>query len=167
LIELEIKDTAYTASRTASYIDLHIDIDSEGRRLRTKRYYKRGNFNFPIVNVLFIFSNIPGAALCGVYISQFVRYSRTRGSDYVFLYREFLLTRNTLKQGFLVVNLKSPLSKFYCRAIMTCLTDAKNLCHKSPRICVACRTHIPVLSLLMTYHRGCNKINTMCATCIS
>jgi hypothetical protein len=39
LIELEIKDIAYTASMTASYIDLHIEIDSECRRLRTKRDY--------------------------------------------------------------------------------------------------------------------------------
>ena len=98
LIELEINDIAYTASRTASYIDLHIEIDSECRRLRTKRDYKRGSFNFPIVKFIFIFSNIPATALCGVYISQFVRYSRTCGSDYAFLDREFLLTRNILKQ---------------------------------------------------------------------
>lgn len=98
LIELEIKDIAYTASRTASYIDFHIEIDSECRRLRTKRDYKRGNFNFPIVKFLFIFSNIPATALCEVYISQFVRYSRTCGSDYAFLDREFLLTRKILKQ---------------------------------------------------------------------
>ena len=34
LIEIEIKDTAYT-DRSASYLDLHIEIDSEGR-LRAK-----------------------------------------------------------------------------------------------------------------------------------
>ena len=114
LIELEIKDTVYTASRAASYLDLHIEIDSEGR-LRTKRYYKRANFNFSIVNSLFIFSNIPTAAVCGVYISQFVRYSRVCVSDYAFLDSEFLLTRKILKQGFLVCNLKSSLPKCYCR----------------------------------------------------
>ena len=48
MIELEIKDTAYTASRTASYIDLHIEIDSEGRRLRTKRDYKEEISIFPL-----------------------------------------------------------------------------------------------------------------------
>jgi hypothetical protein len=114
LIELEIKDTVYTASMTASYLDLHVKIDSEGR-LRTKRYYKRANFNFPIVKFLFIFSNIPAAAVCGVYISQFVRYSRACVSDYAFLDREFLLTRKILNQGFLVCNLKSPFPKCYCR----------------------------------------------------
>ena len=38
LFELEIKDIAYTA-RSASYLDLHLEIDSEGR-LRTKQYDK-------------------------------------------------------------------------------------------------------------------------------
>ena len=153
LIELEIKDTAYTASRTASYIDLDIEIDSEGRRIRTKRDYKRGNFNFPIVKCLFIFSNIPAAALCGVYISQFVRYSRTCGSDYAFLDREFMLTRIILKQGFFVVNLKSPLPTFYCGAIMN---DLVNLCERYV-------SQITTNMFRLSYsHSGTiNKINTM------
>jgi hypothetical protein len=41
-IELEIKDTTYTA-RSASYIDQLLKIDSEGR-LRTKLYDKRDDF---------------------------------------------------------------------------------------------------------------------------
>jgi len=59
-IELEIKDTTDTY-RSASYLDLHLEIDSEGR-LRTKLYDKRDDFNFPIVN-------IPAAPEYGVYIS--------------------------------------------------------------------------------------------------
>jgi hypothetical protein len=51
-IELEIKDTTDT-DRSASYLDLHIEIDSEGR-LRTKLYDKRDHLNFPIVNFPFI-----------------------------------------------------------------------------------------------------------------
>jgi hypothetical protein len=47
-IELEIKDTTDT-DRSASYLDIHLEIDSEGR-LRTKLYDKRDDFNFPIVN---------------------------------------------------------------------------------------------------------------------
>jgi hypothetical protein len=50
-IELEIKDTTDT-DRSASYLDLHLEIDSE-RRLRTKLYDKRDDFNFPIVNFPF------------------------------------------------------------------------------------------------------------------
>ena len=48
LIEPEIKDTRDT-DRSISYLDLHREIDSEGR-LRTKLYDKRDEFNFPIVN---------------------------------------------------------------------------------------------------------------------
>jgi hypothetical protein len=45
-IEHEIKDTTDT-DRSASYLDLHLEIDSEGR-LRTKLYDKRDDFNFPL-----------------------------------------------------------------------------------------------------------------------
>jgi hypothetical protein len=58
-IELEIKDTTDTDT-SASYLDLHLEIDSEGR-LRTKLYDKRDYFNFSIVNFPFIRSNIPAA----------------------------------------------------------------------------------------------------------
>jgi hypothetical protein len=44
--------------RSASYVDLHLEIDSEGL-LRTKLYDKRDDFNFTIVNFPFICSNIP------------------------------------------------------------------------------------------------------------
>jgi hypothetical protein len=77
-IELEIKDTTDT-DRYASYLDLHLEIDSEGR-LRTKLYDKRDDFNFLIVNFPFICSNIPAAPAYGVYISQMIRYSRACGS---------------------------------------------------------------------------------------
>ena len=46
-IELEIKDTTDT-DRSASYRDLHLEIDSEGR-LKTKFYDKRDDF--PIVKL--------------------------------------------------------------------------------------------------------------------
>ena len=44
-IELEIKDIKDT-DKSASYLDIHLEIDSEGR-LRTKSYEKRYDFNFP------------------------------------------------------------------------------------------------------------------------
>jgi hypothetical protein len=69
-IEFEVKNTTYTDT-SASYLDLHLEIDSEGR-LRTKPYDKRDDFNFPIVNFPFICSNIPAALAYGVYISQLI-----------------------------------------------------------------------------------------------
>jgi hypothetical protein len=63
-IELEIKDTTDTYG-SASYLDIHLEIVSEGL-LRTKLYDKRDDFNFPIVNFPFIYSNIPAAPAYGV-----------------------------------------------------------------------------------------------------
>ena len=66
-IELEIKVTTDT-DMSASYLDLHLEIDSEGW-LRTKLYDKRVDFNFPIVNFPFICSKIPAAPAYKEYIS--------------------------------------------------------------------------------------------------
>ena len=76
-IELEIKDTTYI-DRSASYLDLQLEIDSEGR-LRTELCDKRDDFNFLIVNFTFICSNIPAAPAYGINISQLIRYSRVCG----------------------------------------------------------------------------------------
>ena len=73
-IEPETKGTTDT-DRSASCLDLCLKIDSEGP-LRTKLFDKRDDFNFPIVDFPFICSNIPSAPAYGVYISQFIRYSR-------------------------------------------------------------------------------------------
>jgi len=109
-IELEIKDTTDT-DISASYLELHLEIDSEGR-LRTKLNARRDDLNCPIVNFPFICSNIPAAPAYGVYISQMIRYSRACGSYQDFLHRGLLLTRKLLNQGFLLVKLKSSLRKF-------------------------------------------------------
>ena len=62
-IELEIRDTT-DPDWSALYLYIHLEIDSEGR-LRTKLYDKRDDFNFPIVNFAFIWSNIPAAPAYG------------------------------------------------------------------------------------------------------
>jgi hypothetical protein len=90
-IKLEIKDTTDT-DRSASYLNLHLEIDSLGR-LKTKLYDKRDDFNFPIVKFPFICSNIPAAPAYRVYISQLIRYSRACGSYLDFLDIGLLLTR--------------------------------------------------------------------------
>jgi hypothetical protein len=53
---------------STSCLDIHLDIDSEGRvriKLKTKHM-----ISFSIVNVTFICSNIPAEPAFGVYISQ-------------------------------------------------------------------------------------------------
>ena len=156
-IELEIKDTTNTG-RSASYLDLHLEIDSEGW-LRTKLSDKRDDFNFPIVNFPFICNNIPAAPAYGVYISQLIRYSRACGSYQDFLDRVLLLTRKLLNQGFLLVRLKSSLGKFYGRHHD--LVDRYGI---SVSQMTTDMFHFPVLSSFMTSHRICNQINTMGVT---
>jgi hypothetical protein len=77
-IENEIKDTT-ERDRFGSYLDLHLEIDNEGRK-STKLYDKRDDINFPIVDFPFMRSTIPAAHAYGVYISQMIRYSRACGS---------------------------------------------------------------------------------------
>ena len=55
--ELDIKDTT-ESDRSASYLDILLNIDSNGR-LTTTLYDKRDDFNFAIVNFPFLCSNIP------------------------------------------------------------------------------------------------------------
>ena len=79
-VEFEIKDIT-DATRPASYLDIHLEIDREGR-LRTTTYDKRDDFNF---HFPFLCYNIPAAPAYVIYISQLIRYSRACAS-----YRDFL-----------------------------------------------------------------------------
>ena len=112
-IELEIKETTDTV-KSASYLDLHLEIDNEGQ-FKTKLYDKRDDFSFPIVNFLFLTSNIPAAHAYGVYISQLIRNSRACISYHDFLDRGFLLTRKLFNKEFQMMKLKLSLRKFYGR----------------------------------------------------
>ena len=91
-IELEIKDTTDTA-RAASYLDLHIEIDSDDR-LRSEVYDKRDYFNFPIVNFPYICSDFPAAPAYGVPFPLAIALSvlrRYTDSDYPFgIFKLFL-----------------------------------------------------------------------------
>ena len=81
-----------------------VTVKSFGAHLfRAKLYDKRDDFNFPIVNFPFICSNMLAAPAYGVYIFQFIRYSRACGSYQDFIDRGLILTRKLLSQGFLLV----------------------------------------------------------------
>jgi len=82
-IEHAIKDATDT-DRSASYIDLHLEIDSEWR-LRTKLYDKGDHFNFFIVNFPIYVATFQTESAYRVYISKLIRYSRACGSyqDYL------------------------------------------------------------------------------------
>ena len=111
--ELERKDTT-ESDRSASYLDILLNIDSNGR-LTTTLYDKRDDFNFAIVNFPFLCSNIPLSPAYGVYISQLIRYARACYAYEDFLRRGQLLTKKLMLQGYNESRLKSSFRKFYGR----------------------------------------------------
>ena len=145
-IELEIKNTT-DADRSASYLDLNLQIDSQSR-LRTNFYDKR--FNFPIVNFPFICSNIQqNLHMKNIYLSSDPKF-QTFGSYQDVLERGLLLTKKLLNQWFILVKLKS-----YGRHHN--LVNRYGLCVTNAHGYVE---HFPGLSSLMTYHWVYNQSNT-------
>jgi hypothetical protein len=71
--ELEIKDTT-ESDKPASYLDILLNIDSNDR-LTTSLYDKHDDFDFAIVNFLFLCSDIPLSPAYSVYVSQLIRYA--------------------------------------------------------------------------------------------
>ena len=86
----EIKDNT-ERTRSASHLDLHIEIDSEGR-VRTKLYDKREGFNFPIVNFPFQ-QHLHIEYANNVYLCLSANPELVHGSYRDFLDRGLLLTR--------------------------------------------------------------------------
>ena len=111
--ELEIKDTT-ESGRSASYLDILLNIDSDGR-LTTTLYDKRDDFDFAIVNFPFLCSNVPLSPAYGVYVSQLIRYARECHAYDDFLKRDQLLTKKLMMQGYNESRLKSSFRKFYGR----------------------------------------------------
>jgi hypothetical protein len=68
--ELKIKDTT-ECNISASYLDILLNIGSNGR-LKTSLYDKREDFDFAIVNIAFLCSNIPLSPAYDVFISQLI-----------------------------------------------------------------------------------------------
>ena len=87
-----------TSDHLANYLDLTFIIESNNR-LYTKLYDKRDDFDFHIVNFLFLSSNIPSSLSYGVYISQLIRYARCCSYYDDFGYRHKLLVHRLLSHG--------------------------------------------------------------------
>ena len=109
--ELEIKDTMESII-SASYLDLLLSIGKNGQ-LHTSIYKKRDDFNFHITNFPFLSSNTPSSSYYDVFISQLIRYACF--SYECLILRTRRLSSKLLKQGYLVVRLKSSFRKFYGR----------------------------------------------------
>ena len=108
--ELEIKDTTESIA-SASYLDLLLSIVRD-IQLHTSIYDKRDDYNFHITNWPFPRSNIPSSPAYGVFISQFIRYTRACSMYECFILRTRRLFSKLLKQGYLVERLKSSFKNF-------------------------------------------------------
>jgi hypothetical protein len=89
---LEIKNTTESYI-TASYLDILLKIDSNGRPTTTL-YDKHEDFNFAIVNFPFLWSNIPLLPVYDTYIFQLIRHARACLAYENLLKRNQLLTKN-------------------------------------------------------------------------
>jgi hypothetical protein len=103
--ELEVKETTDTAS-SASFLDWYLEIDDSGQ-LSISIYDKRDDFNFKNINF--------PTPTYGVYISQFIRYSRASSNYSDFLKHHLHLRNRLLDQGYDKIRLIRSLKKFILR----------------------------------------------------
>ena len=111
--ELQIKETTETAV-FSSYLDCYLYIDY-GKFTTRLLFDKRDDLNFPIVNFLFLSSNIPSAPAYGIYASQLIRYVRACSNYQDFIERGKVFTTKLLSQGYEKTKLVATLKKFYGR----------------------------------------------------
>ena len=71
--ELQLNKTN-TSDTKAAFLDLHLSVSNE--IVSAKIYDKRDDFNFEIVNFLFIIGDVPRSTSYGVYISQLNCFAR-------------------------------------------------------------------------------------------
>ena len=81
----------------------------------TKIYDTRDDFDFDIVNFLFLDGDVPRRTSYGVNISQFIRFARASSNLSDFNYRNKVLTAKLLKQGYRYFKFFKMFSKFYRR----------------------------------------------------
>ena len=93
-----------------AFLDLNLSIHND-----TKIYDKQDDFNFDIVNFLFLDGDVPQGPSYGVYISQLIRFSRASSHVTDFNNRNKFLTAKLLKQGYGYHKLRKAFSKFYRR----------------------------------------------------
>ena len=95
----------------ASYLDLTFTIEKVGR-LSIKLYDKNDEFDFHIVNFLFLSNNIPSGPSYGFYILQLIRYARCCSYYDYFRRRHKMLVERLVSQGYRYELLRNSFKKF-------------------------------------------------------
>ena len=93
-------------------MDLHLSISNVF--VFSKIYDKHDDFDFDIVNFLFLDCDVPSRPSYGVYISQLIRFARVCSHVEDFKARNKCLTAKLLKQGYRYHTLRKTFSKFCC-----------------------------------------------------
>jgi hypothetical protein len=101
-------------STSALYLDVLLKLETNGK-ITTQLYDKGDDFNFSIVNFLYLCSNIPASLAYGVYISQLIRCARPCSKYDQFLARGSLHTNKLMSKGFQQSHLHAAFRKFYGR----------------------------------------------------
>ena len=99
-----------TSDTEAAFNDLHWSISNDV--VSTKIYDKRDDFDYEIVNFLFLYGDVLRSTSYGVYISQLVRF--VRASSYVTDSNtsNILFIQKLLKQGYLFHKLRKTFLNF-------------------------------------------------------
>ena len=103
----------YSRLLTLYYADLYFHICT--KRVSTKIYDKRDDFDFDIVKFPFLDGDFPRRTSYGVYISQLIRFARASSNLNDFNFRNKALTAKLLRQGYRYFKLRKAFSKFYSR----------------------------------------------------
>ena len=101
---------ANSSDTEAAFLDLHLSISND--IVSTKIYNKRDNFDFEIVNFLFLDGDVPHSTSYGVFILQLIRFARASSHYADFNTRNKFLTQKLLKQGYWYQKLRKTVSKF-------------------------------------------------------
>ena len=107
--ELQL-NKANTSDTEATFLDLDLSISND--IVSTKIYDKRDDFDFEIVNILFLDGDVPRSTSYGVYISQLIRFARASSHVADFNTRNKLLPQKLLKQSYRYHKLRKPFLNF-------------------------------------------------------
>ena len=120
--KLEIKDTTSTDTpKWANFLDLRLEFDEDGK-LYIRLYDKCDEFDFPITNFPYLYSNIPESSAYAVLVSQLIFFSRkmkTFCSEDLFWFKVIeaglFFTETSLKKGYSSRKLQTTFWKLYGR----------------------------------------------------
>ena len=84
-----------------SLVLLDLNLSTINGIVSSKIYDKRDDYNFEIVNFLFLDGDLPRSPSYGVYISQLIRFARVCSNVDDFNNRNLFLTAKLLKQGYI------------------------------------------------------------------